>query len=234
MLGGVPERRRSGRCHPALQGHRHHGLVPVPAAPREERMRSREEGAATGPDRATTGSDRAPPPAEAGTRGGEIPQELHAMGDRGAPPVQENPRHTRYHPKWHRQPTPLTWWTRNRRYRAFILRELTSVAVLYAAVLLLIHLLALDRGPESHAAFQAWLARPGVVAFHLFVLAALLYHTVTWLNLAPQAIALRIRGRRVPSRIVLLAHHFAWLALSAIIVAGLLFALGDPGEAPWP
>jgi len=179
------------------------------------------------------------PPAEAGTPEGKIPEEVHAMGDRGAPWSSENPWHTRYHPKWHRNPVPLTWWTRNRRYTAFILRELTSLAVLYAAVLLLAHLVALGRGPEGHAAFQDWLARPGVVAFHLFVLAALVYHAVTWLTLAPRAIALRIRGRRIPPRIVLLAHYLAWIVLSAVIMTGLLSALdnptpGNPGGTPWP
>ncbi len=178
-------------------------------------MTSRKEGVSGGNGETSPPS----PSAEAGTPEGTIPEEVHAMGDRGEPSAPENPHHTRYHPKWHREPIPITWWTRNRRYAAFILRELTSVLVLYAGVLLLVHLVALSRGPESHAAFQEWLGRPGVVVFHLLVLAGLLYHTVTWLNLAPRAIVPHIRGRRIPPRVVLLAHYLAWFALSAVLLA---------------
>ncbi len=116
-------------------------------------MTSRKEGVSGGNGETSPPS----PSAEAGTPEGTIPEEVHAMGDRGEPSAPENPHHTRYHPKWHREPIPITWWTRNRRYAAFILRELTSVLVLYSGVLLLVHLVALSRGPESHAAFQEWL-----------------------------------------------------------------------------
>jgi fumarate reductase subunit C len=179
-------------------------------------------------------AEGAPSRAKAGTPEGGIPEEVHAMGDRGEPSIPENPHYKRYHPKWYREPIPITWWTRNRRYAAFILRELTSVLVLYAGVLLLVHLLALGQGPESHIAFQEWLARPGVVAFHLFVLAGLLYHSVTWLNLAPRAIVPHIRGRRIPPRVVLVAHYGAWIALSVVLVAVLVSTLGTRGWTPWP
>jgi fumarate reductase subunit C len=175
--------------------------------------------------------EETPTPAEAGTPEGEIPKEVHAMGDRGEPlaSAPENPHYTPYHPKWHREPIPITWWTRNRRYTAFILRELTSVLVLYAGVLLVVHLLALSRGPESHIAFQEWLAQPGVVVVHLLVLAGLLFHSVTWLNLAPQAIVPHIRGHRIPPRVVLVAHYLAWIALSAVLLAVLVSTLGARG-----
>jgi fumarate reductase subunit C len=50
------------------------------------------------------------------------------------------------------------------------------------------------------------------------VLLALLFHTVTWLNLAPKAIVLHLGGRRLPDAAVLAAHYAAWLVVSAAVV----------------
>jgi fumarate reductase subunit C len=133
-----------------------------------------------------------------------------------------NPDHTPYHPRWHRERIPIFWWAGNRRYVKFIARELTAVLVLYTALLLLAFLVVVDRGPEAYAAFQGWLARPWVLALHIFVLAGLLFHTVTWLNLAPKALVLRMGSLRVPPRFVLAGHYLAWFVLSAVVV-GVLF-----------
>ncbi len=143
------------------------------------------------------------------------PEGAREVGELRSPP---NPRHTRYHPRWHRERIPIFWWLRNRRYTTFIARELTALLVLYSALLLLALFVAAERGPESWAAIQEWLARPWVVSLHVAVLAGLLFHTVTWLNLAPVALVLRVGQRRVPPRVVLVGHYAAWLVLSLLIV----------------
>ncbi|MBI2404250.1 MAG: hypothetical protein HYV20_16240 [Gemmatimonadetes bacterium] len=68
------------------------------------------------------------------------------------------------------------------------------------------------------ARFTAWLELPPVAALHVVVLLALLFHTVTWLHLAPRAMVVRLGGRRVPDLAVLLGHYGAWLAASALVV----------------
>jgi fumarate reductase subunit C len=153
--------------------------------------------------------------ADAGTaRQGAPPGEDRSPG----PSVVLNPDHTPYHPKWYRERIPITWWTRNRRYTLFIARELTSVLVLYGGILLLVQIVALDRGPEAHAAFQEWLARPWVIGLHLLVLGGLLFHTITWLSLAPAAIVVRLGRHRASAAAVRLAHYLGWLAASALVV----------------
>jgi fumarate reductase subunit C len=137
-----------------------------------------------------------------------------------------NPEHTPYHPRWYRERIPLFWWLRNRRYVKFIVRELTAVLVLYAALLLLALVVAVDRGPSAYAAFQEWLARPWVLALHLVILAGLLFHTVTWLNLAPKALVLRIGRRRISPGVVLVAHYLAWIGVSALVVAAVVAGMG--------
>lgn len=132
-----------------------------------------------------------------------------------------NPEYRLHHPKWHRRKIPIFWWLKKPSYMKFILRELTSLAVVYAVVLLLVQVVAVSRGEEAYARFLAFLELPGVVVLHASILLGLLFHTVTWLNLAPRALVLRLRGRRIPDRVILLAHYLGWLAVSALIFWGL-------------
>jgi len=105
---------------------------------------------------------------------------------------------------------------------AFIARELTSLAVAYAAVLTVLQVRALTGGVESWARFEAWLRSPGALALHAVLSAALLFHTVTWLNLAPRALRIRLAGRPVPPGAILAGHYGAWAAASALVAWGLL------------
>lgn len=133
-----------------------------------------------------------------------------------------NPAYRRYHPKWHRDRMPIFWWLRQISYARFILRELTSVVVAYAAVLLLAEYWAVDRGPEAYARFSAWVRSPVMTVVHAVALVALLWHSVTWLHLAPRALVLRIGGRRLPDAAVLLGHYVAWIAASGLVFWALL------------
>ena len=129
-----------------------------------------------------------------------------------------NPNYTRHHPKWYRPRTPIFWWLRGPAYTKFIARELTSVFVAYTAVLLLVHAWAAGQGGEAYEGFRAWLERPGVVAFHGLVLLALLFHTVTWLNLAPKALVVKVGRRHVPQSAILLGHYGAWVVATVVVI----------------
>ena len=135
---------------------------------------------------------------------------------------RRNPRYTRHHPKWYRRRIPIFWWLGHARYTKFIARELTSLFVAYAASLLLVQLWMMGRGEAAYERFLGWLAAPPVVAFHAFVLVVLLFHTTTWLSLAPKALVVRVAGRRVPDAWVVAAHYGVWVAASAAIAALLL------------
>jgi fumarate reductase subunit C len=113
---------------------------------------------------------------------------------------------------------PIFWWLGKAAYVRFIVRELTSLAVAYASLFLLTLVLALGRGSAAYDALIAWCSRPWVIAFHGLVLLALLFHTVTWLGLAPKALVVRLGGRRVPDGGVVAAHYLAWAVASALVV----------------
>lgn len=142
-------------------------------------------------------------------------------------PAGGNPRYTPYHPKWYRRRMPIFWWLGRLSYTRFITRELTSLAVAYTALFLLVALWTLARGEAAWTELLGRLRHPGWLAFHGLVLLSLLFHTVTWLGLAPKALVLRVGRRRLPDGAVLAAHYLAWAAASALVLA--FFFLGGEG-----
>ena len=129
-----------------------------------------------------------------------------------------NPKYELYHPKWYRERYPIFWWLERFAYGKFIVRELTSVAVGYAAILLILQVWFLSRGEQAYEQFVSFLRSPAVLVFHAIVLLFLLFHTVTWLNLAPKALVLRVGRKRVPDTAVLAGHYAAWLGATALLV----------------
>ncbi|MBX3279166.1 MAG: fumarate reductase subunit C [Acidobacteria bacterium] len=125
--------------------------------------------------------------------------------------------YTLYHPKWYRRPMSTYWWTKRWRYLRFILRELSSISVAWTVILLL--LLINSMGDEAmYAGYLDWLQSPWLVVLNAFALVFLLFHTVTWFNLAPRAMAVRLRGKRLPDWAVAAPNFIAWAVLSAGVV----------------
>jgi len=107
----------------------------------------------------------------------------------------------------------------------FMLREVSSLFVAWFVVYLLLLVSAVNRGNDSYQAFLEFSGRPWMLALNVVALAFVLLHAITWFNLAPQAIVVRMGGRRVPSRAVAAGHFLAWAAASAIIAWILLGGL---------
>jgi fumarate reductase subunit C len=57
---------------------------------------------------------------------------------------------------------------------------------------------------------------------NVIALGFVLFHTVTWFNLAPHALAVRLGGMRVPNLLISGPHYALWLALSAAVLWFLL------------
>src|SRR2546425_8738522 len=106
--------------------------------------------------------------------------------------MSQTPSYTDYHPRWYRRRVSTYWWTSQWGYFKFILRELTSLSVAYFVVIMLLQLAALDRGPEAYARFQIWLKTPVAVVLNVIALVFVLFHTITWFNLAPSAMPVRV------------------------------------------
>ncbi|MDV3129847.1 fumarate reductase subunit C [Mycobacterium sp. 21AC1] len=117
----------------------------------------------------------------------------------------------------YRAPVPRFWWAKRQSYRMFMLRELSCVFVAWSVVYVLLLVSAVSGGGDAYRRFQNFSTYPVVVVLNVVTLAFLLLHTVTWFNLAPRAMAIHLRGRRVPAGAVLIGHYAAWLMISAIV-----------------
>ncbi len=122
-----------------------------------------------------------------------------------------------YSPQTYRARVSTYWWLARWDYLRFILRELSSVFVAWFVVMTLLQIAALRRGAAAYAEFQAWLRSPILVVLNVLSLFFVVFHTVTWFNLAPKAIALRAGGKRVPSLLIAGPNYLAWLAISAAV-----------------
>jgi fumarate reductase subunit C len=130
--------------------------------------------------------------------------------------MSQSPAYTEYHPRWYRPRKSTYWWLQRRAYLAFILRELSSVFVAWSVVYLLLLVRAVSRGEAHYLQFLNWSGQPLVVVLNLVSLFFVGFHAITWFNLAPQAMVVRLRGRRVPGIQIAAANYAAWALVSAL------------------
>jgi fumarate reductase subunit C len=136
--------------------------------------------------------------------------------------MSAGPPYTLYHPRWYRRRVSVWWWLQNRAYTGFVLRELTSVFVAFFAGVSLWQLRALAQGPEAYGQFLARLKTPLFLALDTMAFFFVLVHAITWFNLAPKAMVVRVRGKRVPDWVIVGSNYAAWLGLSGAVAFVLL------------
>jgi fumarate reductase subunit C len=129
---------------------------------------------------------------------------------------------TEYLPKSYRPRVSTYWWLERWPYLKFILRESSSVFVAWTVVMTLLGIQALKRGPADYAEFERWLRNPFVLALNVISFFFIIFHAVTWFNLAPKAMAVRLRGKRLPDLAVATPNYLVWIAISGFIAWVLL------------
>lgn len=112
---------------------------------------------------------------------------------------------------------PIFWWVYKWVHAKFILRELTSVAVALYALVLLFQIRAIAQGPEAYANFLTWLRTPLSIILHAMAFLFVLFHCITWFNLAPRALVVRMGKKRVPDAVIAASNYVAWVVVSAAI-----------------
>jgi fumarate reductase subunit C len=113
---------------------------------------------------------------------------------------------------------PSTWWTRNRRYFMYVVREFTALPL---AVWLIWLLIEIKRAGDGSAGYRPH----GSLAFVIFSVVTLffaLYHSVTFLSLAGVIIHLKVFDKPVPPRAIVLTMFGLWAAASVVIGAVLI------------
>jgi fumarate reductase subunit C len=110
------------------------------------------------------------------------------------------------------------WWLGSGAYLAFILRELSSVFVAWFVVLTLLLINAVNHGEPAYRAFLDWCKEPAIVVLNMVSFLFIVFHAITWLNLAPKAMVVRLGGQRVPPWWIIAGNYALWAAVSAVLI----------------
>jgi fumarate reductase subunit C len=118
-----------------------------------------------------------------------------------------------------------TWYMRNGRYKRYMLREVTCLLVGLYSFLAIWALAALAAGPNQWNAFLKTQQSPGLAGVHaLMLIYFLVFMTFDWFKLAPKAMAVQVGGKKLPDRVIVIAHYAAWAVVSLFVfwLAGVL------------
>jgi fumarate reductase subunit C len=110
------------------------------------------------------------------------------------------------------------WWTRKRTYVVFVMRELSSVFIAWFVAYLLLFLYAVGQSEAAYLRFLDRADAPWVIALNVVALVFVLLHTVTWFSLTPQAMEVRIEGRKVPSFHIIAGQYTGLVVVSLFVL----------------
>jgi fumarate reductase subunit C len=130
--------------------------------------------------------------------------------------------YTPYHPRWHRTRVSTYWWLERGSYFLFILRELSSLAVAWCVVYLLLLVAHVSEGDVAYQHFLEWSRTPFALFMNVGSLVFVILHAITWFNLAPQAMVVKVAGRRVPGSLIAGSNYGGWVVVSLAILGLLL------------
>jgi len=111
---------------------------------------------------------------------------------------------------------PKDWWMKQIFYTKYMLREGSSILITFYSLILAWGLLRLSQG---EVAFNAWLEalhNPFAILLHLVALVFALYHTVTWFSLAPKAVDLWVKGKRLDDKVIVSGHYAAFIVVTVL------------------
>ena len=109
---------------------------------------------------------------------------------------------------------PTDWWMKQLFYTKYMLREGSSVLISIYSLILAWGVLRLSQG---EVAFNGWLEalqNPFAILLHLIALVFAIYHTITWFSLAPKAVDLWIKGKRLDDKVIISSHYAAFIVVT--------------------
>ena len=137
--------------------------------------------------------------------------------------MSEQPTYTRFHPRWYRPRVSTWWWLKRPSSRWFMLREVSSIFVAWFVFFFLLLVAAVGRGEAAYQEFMSWAANPIIVLVNFVSLCFVVFHAITWFNLAPQAMVVHMRGKRVPGKLITASNYGLWVVTS-LLVAWIILA----------
>jgi len=113
---------------------------------------------------------------------------------------------------------PSDWWMKQLFYTKYMIREGSSVFITLYSLILAWGVLRLSQG---EVAFNAWmhsLQSPPAIILHLIALVLALYHTITWFSLAPKAVDLWFKGKRLDDKVIVSGHYAAFIVVTVFCI----------------
>ena len=120
--------------------------------------------------------------------------------------------------KLYRKKMGIFWWTRRLSHIRFISRELTSLAVAFFSIELLLLINAIRESEQAYISFLNSLSSPFMLLLNAIAALGLLFHSITWFSLAPKAMVIRLGRKRLPGFWIILGNYLGWLVLSVLII----------------
>lgn len=111
-----------------------------------------------------------------------------------------------------------TWWKDHPFYRFYMAREATVLPLILFTLFLTVGLGSLVKGPEAWASWLDFMANPVVVAINIVALLGSLLHAQTFFTMMPQVMPIRIKGKTLDKKIVVLTQWAAVAAISLIVL----------------
>lgn len=120
--------------------------------------------------------------------------------------------------KMYRRPINIFWWANRWIHIKFIARELTSICVAIYSLEFLFFVWSILNGPEQLEAFSSWMRSPIVLVVNILILGGLVFHSITWFNLAPKAMVVKMGKSPIPGMVIALVNYIGWVVISVFLV----------------
>ncbi|EOA3785753.1 fumarate reductase subunit FrdC [Vibrio vulnificus] len=111
-----------------------------------------------------------------------------------------------------------TWWKAHPFYRFYMLREATVLPLILFTLFLTVGLGSLVKGPEAWQTWLNFMANPVVIAINIVALLGSLLHAHTFFSMMPQVMPIRLKGKPVDKKIIVLAQWAAVAFISLIVL----------------
>ena len=122
-----------------------------------------------------------------------------------------------YKTKLFRRSMPILWWTKRWSHTKFILRELTSLCVAFFSLELILLVLSISKGQEEYFTFIDTLGNPVLIILNIVAFIGLIFHSITWFDLAPKAMVIKVGSKPLPAFIISGSNYVGWIVLSVLI-----------------
>jgi fumarate reductase subunit C len=120
--------------------------------------------------------------------------------------------------KMYRRPINIFWWANRWIHIKFIARELTSICVALYSLEFFLFVWSVLSGPEQFEAFTSFMQSPTVLVVNILILGGLVFHSITWFNLAPKAMVVKLGKSPIPGWVIALMNYIGWIVISVFLV----------------